>query len=225
MIKKFTLFNESIRDKMTPKSDEDIKKALNKIKDSEEWLHRIYTNKFNKLYTIEEIKDRVKDIKTDNMINILSEYNLIDKYSDKELTDMLSKLKWDLLETIYRNNLEKLLNKTMKDKIKSLGGFTVLTSVLLYDLENRYTTEELKDLITDLKEPREQLDKISKFNIFKEYSKEELRDMISDILPQSRHYFVKKYNLQYLFDEKELDKLRRMSDKDYDTAMKIYNES
>jgi len=95
-MKTFNQFiNEGVRDLMKPKSEEDIKKSLDKLT-PEYKLHKIYSHKVQHLYTDEEIKKLLNELSLKDKINNIYFYKIQHLYTKEEIVS-------DIVETILNN--------------------------------------------------------------------------------------------------------------------------
>ena len=81
--------NEGIRDKMTPKSKEDVKKSLDKLEPNRK-LELIFSNKITDYYTKDEIKKLLDKLEDKEKISMILTYKP-DVYSKKEIEDVIDK--------------------------------------------------------------------------------------------------------------------------------------
>jgi len=103
-MKTFNQFiNEGIRDKMLPKSEEDIKKSLDKILTPESKLHKIYLHNLQHLFTDEEIKKILNELHIEDKIKNIFDYKLQHLFTEEEIVS-------DIVETILNNYKKNTLS-------------------------------------------------------------------------------------------------------------------
>jgi hypothetical protein len=153
MISKFNLYiNEGIRDKMIPKSKEDIKKSLDELGPINK-IKKIFINKVQGLYTKDEIDEMLKEVPSYTLLEIAI-YNLNDLEMVKKLIEDgvdLTKYNNELLKDItgawhYDDNILDLFDHNVLEKNPEF----VNNWFIIHGLEN--TKEEQEKIINFYKE-------------------------------------------------------------------------
>ena len=127
MIKKFNQYNESLRDKMKPKSEEEIDHAI-KNAPIEKLLDIISSGKISKdkIPSIQEIKERLKSEEPLNRwIYLTTDKKSLGKYypDEKEIEDGLKKLPMiEWINTVYYKNLGDKFYPTDKELEEAIKG-------------------------------------------------------------------------------------------------------
>ena len=118
MITKIESYNESIRDKMTPKSDEDIKELLDKLPPVTR-IDKIMQMGVQNLYTKEEIDILVKKLSVEQMIDKGLAYGLM--WAVREGMDKLKKATATLVdENKFSRFIQLAVDKQRPDMLECL---------------------------------------------------------------------------------------------------------
>ena len=127
MISKFNQYiNEGIRDKMTPKSEDDIRKSLEKLPPLER-ITKIYHNNVQDLYTRDEINEILEHINPVGILEIaiyyLQDLELVKKLIKEGVdlsVDNNAFLKAIIMDDHYDNNIVDILDGDLTKEYKHL---------------------------------------------------------------------------------------------------------
>lgn len=124
VIKKFNLFNESIRDYMKPKSEEEIDFALSKLSPTRK-ISKLMAHGMLDRLTDEEKKDYVLTRKTANeKISYIKKFGIDRLFSDEELINLLRQHTANHDEMRYgieHNRIEIVRDAIKRDKSWKIG--------------------------------------------------------------------------------------------------------
>jgi hypothetical protein len=122
MIKKFDQFNESVRDMMKPKSEEEIKRALMTVNPDELLLLLYENDEFQPFFT-GKIKERLMSLDPFEVITNIAYYNLQDLFTNQELIQILNRLDpeeklWQMDKFNFNKEELEQLEESVKDMLK-----------------------------------------------------------------------------------------------------------
>jgi hypothetical protein len=143
----------SVRDAMTPKPEDEVRKSLELLDDRQK-LHVIFRNKMTDFFPPEEIRGYVNGIKNDeDKIHTIMSYNMTNLYSDKEIKDLIDKLEpKDRMKMMFREEVKHLYSKQeIKETLDNCEDDKKLGLIHKYDAVDMYPKDEMKRLIDKFK--------------------------------------------------------------------------
>lgn len=144
---------EGVRDKMTPKPEDQVRKSLELLDDRQK-LHAIYRNRMVDFFPPEEIKGYVDGIDNEeDRIHTIFSYQLHTLYSDEELKKLIKKLESkDQIEMMLRNEVKHLYTKKeIKEVLDECEDKDRLGLIHRYQATDMYPKEEMEKLIDKFK--------------------------------------------------------------------------
>jgi len=184
-MKNFNQFvNEGVRDKMTPKSKDDIKKSLDELAPQDR-IQTIYKNQVQNLYTDKELKDIFNQLPKDKKFPIILNFGAGNLYTEDELKPYFKDL--SPKEKIGQGTEYNLL-WVIKDGVehlpkRSYNWSTVLNRAIFRDIEIvKYLLDNLTIRPDDLNWAITASDKIDKIDKNQKEIKKLLTDKKKEIL-------------------------------------------
>jgi len=205
MIKKFSTYNESLRDKMTSKSDKEIKRNLSKL-DIDKWIYKVRSLKLDDSFlpSDDEIKVLFSGLNLGRWIKAVNGLELDDKFlpSDEEIKKYFNEL--PPYQKI-KQGVDLDILSAVKDGIEKYKGVALRMDKYLITAANRENVDMVK-CILDYEKIR-----IKDVSYARQYIK---RDYISKKILNDKRKEIEK-----LLYDKELG--ISSDSKDYNKMMKI----
>ena len=164
--------NEGVRDKMTPRSEDEVRKSLELLDDRQK-LHAIFRNRMADFFPPEEIKGYLDGIEDEeDRIHTMFNYHLHTLYSDDEIKKLIKKLKSkDRIETMLRDEVKHLYTKKeIKEALDECKDDEKLGLIHRYKAADMYPKDEMERLINKFK-------KNEKVTVFNEVIGKTLKDV------------------------------------------------
>jgi ankyrin repeat protein len=149
--------NEGVRDKMTPKSENDIKKSLDKLTNSQK-IEKIFRYNLQDKFTRMEIMKMFDELSPIDRVNKIFSYqnqSIFNKekpyFTQKEIDQLVPEfVKLTSIDNlIHFYNVSDLIKKELKKellKMSALKQLEYISIIKINNLEELYTEEELKEL-------------------------------------------------------------------------------
>jgi len=149
--------NEGVRDKMTPKSEEDIKKSLDKLTNSQK-IEKIFRYNLQDKFTKMEIMKMFDELSPIDRVNKIFSYqnqSIFNKekpyFTQKEIDQLVPEFVklTNIDNLIHFYNVSDLIKKELKKellKMSTLKQLEYISIIKINNLEELYTEEELKEL-------------------------------------------------------------------------------
>ena len=147
------IFEASVRDSMTPKPEDEVRKSLELLSDRDK-LHAIYRNKMEDFFSPEVIKGYVDDIENEeHRIHAILSYKIKNLFSEEELKSLVNKLESKVkVEMMLRNEIKHLFTKeNVKEALDECEDDTKLELIHKYRISSMYPKEEMDRLIKKFK--------------------------------------------------------------------------
>lgn len=143
------IFEASVRDSMTPKPEDEVRKSLELLSDRDK-LHAIYRNKMVDFFPSDIIKGYVNDIEDEeDRIHTILSYKMKNLFSDEEIKSLVNKLKSkDKVEIMFNNEIKHLYSKKeIKEALDECEDDEKLGLIHKHQAVDMYPKEEMEKLI------------------------------------------------------------------------------
>lgn len=205
-------YNESIKDFLKPKSEEDIKKSLENINDdnisyilnfilnSDDWKKYITENKLKELISrLPYIDDQLSYIKDFNLYDTIYNKDEI-KYIIKNDIFLDSKLD-DIFNYGFSNlyTKEEIKNIVMNGLYSDGLPYSIILSIDQYDLWDYFSNDDVKQIVINIQNDYDKIISLLDYNLMKYFSKEEIIDLFNKLDEDDKKY-VLNYHSNKLLD-------------------------
>lgn len=212
-IKELSL-NESIKQFLKPKSEDDIRKALNKLSINKK-LFYIFEHNLLYLYSNEQLKELMSKDEPENQINFIYDYGLQnDLYSNDQIIEIMSKINpfeqisliydWGMLGYLF--NQEYVKNLVYNSSENAYDQLDTIYNRFFDELKGIFTNDDIKNIVSkDHDNPEKMINNIDEFYLNEIYTTEEIKN----ILNKFNNTFDKllcicNYNLYQYFSKKDI---------------------
>lgn len=187
-IKELSL-NESIKNFLKPKSENDVKTILNNLLNNEygaeDTLSKIYDYDLKYLYSNDELKEIINKLSISDQLYYILEYELVYLYNEDEITELINKddtidLK---INYILDNFIDLYSDKKLKNIILSSNQNidTILDIIHIYYKWDIFSKNDIKKLISKITDDYDRLHNIFEYNLQHNYTKTEILQMYNKL--------------------------------------------
>lgn len=224
-LKPYNIYNESVKDYLKPKSEEELKIAIKNLDSmsADDKIFYILEHNLMFLFSKDEFKKLMSQANPRYQIDHIFDYGLNgDLYSDDEIKDITSKADpdnqisiiydWGMLEYLFSKDYVK--NLVYKKYIDSYDRLDTIYNRYTDELEGIFDDDDIKKIVNqDSDDPERMIRNIEEFNIIDIYSTQEIIDIINRIDDiHDRLLCIFNYDMYDVFDSKNIIKMFKSLD-------------
>lgn len=185
-------YNESIKQFLKPKSEDDIRKALNKLNklSINKKLFYIFEHNLLYLYSNEQLKELMSKDEPENQINFIYDYGLQnDLYSNDEIIEIMSKINpfeqisliydWGMLGYLF--NQEYVKNLVYNSSENAYDQLDTIYNRFFDELKGIFTNDDIKNIVNKCSNNIDKIVCIGEYVLHNFFEIEEIKDIIYGI--------------------------------------------